>query len=350
MFHPFDAGSAIPPGSRSLTFGSPSATTSLLFVGGYADVGSAVPSSNGVILDPATDGSTPIVMSEARILPTLTPLGPTRALVTGGFNAGGGAIHTAEIFDQATRAFTTTIGELTVGLGGHAAAVLPDGRVLLTGGIVEAGAGPPSWTTTSQIYDPALDLFDWGPDMVGQRADHSAIALDDGRVLVIGGYPGATSAEVFDPTAPPAPESPWTSGDFTLVVGMSTDHGPGHAAVKLQEGRVLVLGGEGAAGEASAVAEMFDPATDSFTRLDDMTTARRHHYAVVLPNGEVLIGGGEDADGNLLASAEIYDPVADTFTAIEDMPVAGKQQAAVPWTAEVKSGALTWRRAISGGR
>ncbi len=162
-FHPFDAGSAIPPGGRSLIFGSPSATTSLLFVGGYASGGTSEPSPDGVVLDPATGGSTPVVMSEARISPTLTLLEPTRALVTGGWNASGGAIRTAEIFDETTRAFTPTFDWLEVGLGSHAAALLPDGRVLLTGGIVSAGAGPASSTSTTQIYDLALDTFSWGP-------------------------------------------------------------------------------------------------------------------------------------------------------------------------------------------
>ncbi len=155
--------------------------------------------------------------------------------------------------------------------------------------------------------------------MSTQRLNHSAIALDDGGVLVLEGD-GRASAEVFDPTAE----------TFTLVGAISIIHGRGHAAVKLQDGRVLVLGGDmfESGPSASAVADMFDPDTDSFTRIDDMTTARRHHFAVVLPNGEVLFGGGENADGEILASAEIYDPVADSFTAIDDMPITGTEQAA----------------------
>jgi hypothetical protein len=317
-FHLFDAGSAIPPGGRSLSFGSPSATTSLLFVGGYASVSSSEPSPNGVVLDPETGESAPVVMSEARIRHTVTPMGGSLALVTGGFNADGGPIRTAEIFDETTRTFIPTFGWMQLDRGGHAAALLPDGRVLVMGGWVgPSGSIPGGPTPSTEFYDPALDLFDWGPDMGTQRVNHSAIALDDGRVLVIGGDDRFT-AEVYDPTA----------GVFTPVGDMSTAHEGGHASVKLRDGRVLVLGGARRGIGASAVAEIFDPDTDSFTRIDDMTTTRQHHFAVVLPSGEVLIGGGQDADGNILSSAEIYDPVAGSFTAVEDMPVTATQQAA----------------------
>jgi hypothetical protein len=319
-FHPFDAGSAIPPGSRGLSFGSPSATTSLLFVGGYANVGSAEPSPHGVVLDPETGESEPVVMSAARVSHAVTPLGGTRALVTGGLDAGGIPILTAEIFDEATRTFAFSSALMESSRYGHAAAMLADGRVLVTGGwLGPSGSIPGGPLAETEIYNPATDFFSRSADMSTWRFGHSAITLDDGRVLVLGGYGGGASAEVYDPTAE----------TFTLVGAMSI-HGLGHAAVKLQDGRVLVLGGalpEVGPG-ASAVADLFDPATDSFTRIDDMTTPRKYHFAVVLPNGEVLIGGGLIDDAEILASAEIYDPVADTFTAIEDMPVAATQQAA----------------------
>jgi hypothetical protein len=319
-FHPFDAGSAIPPGSRSLSFGSPSATTSLLFVGGYASVSSAEPSPNGVVLDPETGESAPVVMSAARVRHAVTPMGGTLALVTGGFDAGGVPIRTAEIFDEATRTFTPSSALMESSRYGHAAAMLDDGRVLVTGGwLGPSGSIPGGPLAETEIYDPASDFFSRGPDMSTWRVSHSAITLDDGRVLVLGGD-GRASAEVYDPTV----------GAFTPVGAMSIIHGLGHATVKLQDGRVLVLGGARieTSTSASAVADMFDPATDSFTRIDDMTTPRQYHFAVVLRNGEVLIGGGRNDDGEILASAEIYDPVADTFTAIEDMPVAATQQAA----------------------
>jgi hypothetical protein len=257
-------------------------------------------------------------MSVARVSHTLTPLGPTRALVTGGFNADGDPIRGAEIFDEATRTFTPTgTGSYR---GGHAAALLPDGRVLVAGGWIPAFGmlAPGTTTVDTEIYDPATELFSPGPDMTTDRIYHSAIALDDGRVLALGGADRYT-AEVYDPIA----------GDWTRVGDMSVIHGRGHAAVKLQDGRVLVLGGDVFVDAPSAVADIFDPDTDSFTRIDDMTTPRRHHFAVALTNGEVLIGGGVNADGDTLASAEIYDPVDATFTAIEDMPVAGTEQAAV---------------------
>lgn len=322
-FTAFDAGSPVPPGGEAVGFLSqtgPSVTTSLLFVGGYASASTSDPSPSGVLLFPETGSSIAVEMAEGRIGHTLTRLLFTDALVTGGFNADG-AIQTAEIFDENAHTFRPA-GDMTVGRGSHAAALLADRQVLVTGGLIPDGGGPATIDTRStEFFNPNLESFVAGPDMNETRFNHSAIALDDGRVLVLGGN-GRATAEVYDPAG----------NDFTPVGNMSTVHGLGHAAVKLQDGRVLVLGGAVNVIDASAVAEIFDPATDEFTRIDDMTTTRMHHFAVVLPNGEVLIGGGQNDSGDILASAEIYDPVADTFTAIEDMPITATEQAAAAVT------------------
>jgi hypothetical protein len=112
---------------------------------------------------------------------------------------------------------------------------------------------------------------------------------------------------------------------------MEVSHGLGHQAVKLLGGRVLVVGGDSTNHiQPSAVAEVFDPATDEFLRVGDMTTTRMLHFAVLFQTtGEVVIGGGQDASGNILKSAEVYDPTSNSFTAIEDMPAPGSEQEGV---------------------
>jgi hypothetical protein len=110
---------------------------------------------------------------------------------------------------------------------------------------------------------------------------------------------------------------------------MEVAHGGGHRAVKLPDGRVLVLGGDAGAIQPTAAAEIFDPATDEFTRIQDMTTTRMLHFAVLMEDdGTVLIGGGQDASGEVLASTEIYDPVTGDFTPAADMPLPGSEQSA----------------------
>ncbi len=82
-----------------------------------------------------------------------------------------------------------------------------------------------------------------------------------------------------------------------------------HSATLLPNGKVLVAGGAGTS------AELYDPATGSWTVTGSLATARFRHTATLLPNGKVLIGGGLDLNLNLLASAELYDPTLGIWTA-----------------------------------
>ena len=303
-------------GGASLT--APPITSSVLFAGGYEDATGFAATRRAMLYDPAANTATNLQMAAARIYYTLTQISGSRALLAGGFD-GDAVLSSAEIFTESTKSFALT-GSMGVARGRHAAAPLPDGRILVTGGLIPVGAGPDTIDTrTTEIFDPAAGSFSPGPDMTVARFNHSAIALDDGRVLVLGGN-GLTSAEVYDPVA----------GGFSAVGDMEVVHGLGHRAVKLLDGRVLVLGGDGGIIQPTAAAEVFDPDTDEFARIDDMTSERMLHFAVLLEgDGKVLIGGGQDADGELLASMELFDPVANSFTATTDMPVEDSEQTAV---------------------
>ncbi len=302
--------------------GRSAATSGTVLFAGGAGQGNVISVRRAVLVDPVTGEASSRQMVAARVYFTLTPLPGNRALLAGGDSGTiGGVIATlasAEIFDLAGSQFTAT-GSMAQARSRHAAAPLPDGRVLVTGGLVPAGGGATDETQTTEIFDPVAGTFSPGPDMTVARFNHSAIALDDGRVLVLGGN-RRRSAEVYDPA----------TGAFTAVGDMEVVHGLGHRAVKLAGGKVLVLGGDLGAIQPSAVAEVFDPATDQFTRVADMTTARMLHFAVLLEGeGTVLVGGGQDDTGEVVASAELYDPVADKFTPVEDLPLPGSEQAAV---------------------
>ncbi|WP_170131026.1 kelch-like protein [Deinococcus yavapaiensis] len=81
-------------------------------------------------------------------------------------------------------------------------------------------------------------------------------------------------------------------------------------------GKVLIAGGVDSNGTTVASAQLYDPATNTFTTLPDMTVARRDHTATLLSNGRVLITNGTSAGGGRLASAELFNPATSTFTAI----------------------------------
>jgi len=78
-----------------------------------------------------------------------------------------------------------------------------------------------------------------------------------------------------------------------------------HTATLLPNGKVLVAAGEDSSFNFLASAELYDPATGSWTATGSLATPRANHTATLLPNGKVLAAGG--ADISVLGSAELYD-------------------------------------------
>ena len=77
---------------------------------------------------------------------------------------------------------------------------------------------------------------------------------------------------------------------------MSTPH-RGHTATLLQDGRVLVVGNGGETSAAGTAADVYDPATGTFSRTGSMKLGRWLHTATLLADGRVLILGGRTAEG-----------------------------------------------------
>jgi hypothetical protein len=189
----------------------------------------------------------------------------------------------------------------------HVAAVLSDGKVLIAGGD-NARSGP---LAASEDYDYETGKFTQRGSMHARRARAAVAVLRDGSPLVTGGTDGAPldSAETYDVL----------TGKWTLV-GKMTSPRVGHTATLLPDGRVLIVGGGGKNHTVLPSAEIFDPKTKQFTAAGEMHQARFHHAAVLLTNGKVLIAGGTcfgekcSSPNGTLASAELYDPATHTFT------------------------------------
>jgi hypothetical protein len=209
---------------------------------------------------------------------------------------------------------------MVCGGGQDAPAVLRDGRVLFTGG---SGCPPnvhpvvmPVTTGSAQLFDPASGRFSKTGPMTRPRGGHTATLLPDGRVLVTGGSSGGVdepfaSAELYDPQ----------TGKFTPTGSMATPR-QGHTATVLTDGRVLVAGGSNIVWSASeggrtalATAELYDPQTGKFTAAGSMTRARSDHTATLLQDGRLLITGGDEP-----VTAELYDPATGLFTPTDSRP------------------------------
>ena len=112
--------------------------------------------------------------------------------------------------------------------------------------------------------------------------------------------------EVFDPA----------TGTFTAAAANLLAKRFGATATTLASGEVLIAGGADATGTPLNSAEVFDPSTGMTTATsNNMSSPRAFHTATLLNDGTVLVaGGGVDSTGTLTATADIYDPATDSFT------------------------------------
>jgi hypothetical protein len=169
-------------------------------------------------------------------------------------------------------------------------AALPDGRVLLAGGIeiVDLVDVPASEV---EIYDPASESFERvGPMSAAYGYQTKLVTLENGDVLILGAaIDGGPLGQIYSPS----------TGAFTEVDGDVPNRAE-HTLTLLGDGRVLIAGGSVAETfELAPGLEIFDPATGEFQSLSASFDPRRGHTAVRLDSGPVLIAGGQDAAENL---------------------------------------------------
>ncbi|HVS81965.1 MAG TPA: kelch repeat-containing protein [Pyrinomonadaceae bacterium] len=232
-----------------------------------------------------------------------------QVLIAGGMERNGVFFNSAELYDPATGRFTAANRNMSTQRVGHSATLLPSGKVLIAGGWSGAGL-----LASAELYDPGTGVFTPTGKMSSARGDFTATLLSNGKVLVAGGEnSGALSrAEIYDPA----------TGVFTLTGNMNAGRTM-HTAVLLSDGKVLVAGG-GEYQHPLATAELYNPANGTFTITGNMTVPRYKQAAILLTDGNVLVVGGSDGRDwqGRYANAEIYDPAKGAFSAIGNMNTA----------------------------
>jgi len=188
--------------------------------------------------------------------------------------------------------------------------------VRLFNGLVLAAAGGGN---TAELYNPSTNTWTRTRNMNANRLGAATTLLSDGRVFVAGGDFGfdeffpvfcGAEAEVYDPA----------SDTWTNTNGMAVNHYHGTASlIRLPDGsrRVLVAGG--ISGNDSnfpvvSTAELWDPTTNNFTSAGNMLVPRAYHAATVRDDGSVLITGGINEIGDTESRAEVYDPSSNTWS------------------------------------
>ncbi len=280
----------------------------VLVVGGFTgSIPNPTYTTSAYLFDPNTNtfgDAAPI--SSARARHTATLLNNGQVLVTGGryYLINATAYHNTSYFYDPSANSWTAAAALPNARADHSASLLPNGRLLISGGTNGSALAD------CQLYDPNSNAWAQADALNQSRYRHTALLLPSGSLLALGGYDGANaraSVERFDPA-----NGRRDAGD-TLEF-LST---PSTATV-LPNGRVLVTGIKTNA-TVRAFTELYDPQFDVWSVHASLNSARENNTATLLPDGRVLVAGGDNGSSTLL-STEIYDPVQETWSPAASMP------------------------------
>lgn len=294
----------------------------VLVVGGRNADGQAVATAELYSSDTGIWTLTKSLKTDPRSNHTATLLPDGRVLVVGGGNRGISLYEkygSAEIFDPVTEEWTVT-GSLIQARDWHTSTLLPDGRVLVVGGLDDKH----NPIASIEIYEPTTGKWSVGIPMKTRRAGHAAVLLQDGSVLIVGGASNPDDSrivEVFDPET-----GQWaTTGSLNEP---AVDRWP---ATLLNDGRVVIVGGTGYSRYLSR-AEVYDPVARSWSLTGSLRKARSNHTATLLPDGRILVAGGFDGCGGSCGNvdeAELYDPRRGTWQEVASIQHGRSNTAAV---------------------
>ena len=301
-------------------------------------------------LENGTHTLLPGTMNDSRAFHNVVQLQDGRFMVIGGNQGpyGSGSNYytkiliTCEIYDPATGTWSYT-ANMAKHRAGANARLLPDGRVIVTGGS-EGNASNNlgdisdllgTSLKTSEIYDPVTDTWVYGPNMSEPKAGAMSVVLNDGRWMIAGGI---TYVTIFGLSIPDFSNNisiynPSTNS-FSNAGSMKEKRALGAMSV-MGNGSVFIAGGGG--GDILNIGplndtEVYNPANNSTTRTANLSNTAAFPAVVTLQDGSVFIIGG--ATGTLddplpINKTWTYNPAANSLTAADDMPEAHAGGAAV---------------------
>jgi len=298
----------------------------ILIVGGFTSVNTTEVLATAELYDPATRTFTLTgSLNVPRWGHTATLLSDGKVLIAGGYNYQGSAhtnLDTAEIYDPATGQFILLTSKMSSPRRQHTATAFPDPndkkvmKILIAGGINSGGAAQTdTWTVTNtaDIYDVATATFTPTGDLITGRGTHRATVIPKSYVTLPTGGTAISSyniliaagssfssylagAEIYDPA----------TGTFTATGSMATGRAHGIGSFS------NVFGGGITTGQTCLTStEVYNLGTGTFSAYATLNQARRGHEVTQLSSGSILVSGG-DCAGN--PTMEILNLATDTFT------------------------------------
>jgi N-acetylneuraminic acid mutarotase len=234
---------------------------------------------------------------------------------------------TALLYDAAANVFAPT-GSLLTPRSHFGAVLLESGDVLIAGGGAATShadcGGVPNCgpiadpLASTERFDTASGTWRAAASMKTPRYSFTLTRLADGRVLAVGGVDETTpigastrSAEVYDPNA----------DQWTAVADLPVPDREHHSAVLLDDGRLMVVGGKQANIGMIRLVDLFAPAVDAWTATSPLSAVRTAPGLVRLSSGHILAVGGYDQDAaEDVAEAVIYDAASGAWTKIAPLP------------------------------
>lgn len=239
---------------------------------------------------------------------------------------GNGTLSSMEYYNSVTKEFTFG-PDMVYRRQEFAIVKLLDGRVLVSGGFgALVGPGTNVGLASIEVFDPNTNTWTEGPSLHSPRQFHKMTVLPDGNVLVVGGInpfgPFQTVSEVELIHVTPDPMAMTVES-----VGHLSESRSKHAQVlAANAGKVVISGGERSDVTGVGVndhfirsvdsIEIYDTNTKTITTSNAKITRRFNHFAHNLSTGEVLILGGISSrfnDGQPILRAQIYNPISDTI-------------------------------------
>jgi len=304
-------------GATATLFSGGTLAGKVLIVGGIDKFGDVLTSAE--IYDPISGNFTPTTGSlhNARYAHDATLLANNDVLITGGLRDNqGNVLDSAEVFNPSTGTFTA-VGSMHDQRFGHTTTVLPDNTVLVVGGF---SALEGNTVTSAEVYNPIAQTFTAVGSMTQMRGFQTATLLGNGKVLIAGGFSAdevtidppssdglrlagifgftAKSAELYDPNTQTFSCIGGPGKQFANYVGFPTcastmkDAHAAHTATLLPSGSplagdVLIAGGFSSVKPhkfppPTKAAEIYNPATNKFTAVGAMKTARAFAASALL--------------------------------------------------------------------